>query len=96
MPAGDKLKPKSTREHLLSIYGYITGIKKDMKHMHEGIHDLGGKIDKIYWVVLGTVGAVSLLEHQLHPSLLEGFVRFFCLLSTREEALNSAQTVIGV
>ena len=61
MPAGDKLKPKSTREHLLSIYGYITGIKKDMKHMHEGIHDLGGKIDKIYSVVLGTVGAVSLL-----------------------------------
>ena len=61
MPAGDKLKPKSTREDLLSIYGYITGIKKDMKHMHEGIHDLGGKIDKIYWVVLGTVGAVSLL-----------------------------------
>ena len=32
-----------------------------MKHMHEGIHDLGGKIDKIYWVLLGTVGAVSLL-----------------------------------
>ena len=61
MPAGDKLKPKSTREHLLSIYGYITGIKKDMKHMHEGILDLGGKIDKIYWVVLGTGGAVSLL-----------------------------------
>ena len=61
MPAGDKLKPKSTREHLLSIYGYITGIKKDMKHMHEGIHDLGGKIDKIYWVVLTTVGAVGLV-----------------------------------
>ena len=61
MPAGDKLKPKSTSVHLLSIYGYITGIKKDMKHMHEGIHDLGGKIDKIYWVLLGTVGAVSLL-----------------------------------
>ena len=27
--------------------------------MHDGIHDLGGKIDKIYWVLLGTVGAVS-------------------------------------
>jgi hypothetical protein len=47
MPNGDKLKPKTTREHLLSIYGYITGLKKDVKHMHEGIHDLGGKIDKI-------------------------------------------------
>ena len=61
MPNGDKLRPKNTREHLLAIYGYITGLRKDVKHMHEGIHNLGGKIDKIYWVLLGTVGAVSLL-----------------------------------
>ena len=47
MPNGDKLRPKNTREHLLAIYGYITGLKKDVKHMHEGVHDLGGKIDKI-------------------------------------------------
>ena len=46
MPNGDKLRPKSTREHLLSIYGYITGIKKDMKHMHEGIHDMQTLLDK--------------------------------------------------
>ena len=45
MPNGpaEKIKPKTTREHLLSIYGYITGLKKDVKHMHEGIHDLGGR-----------------------------------------------------
>ena len=61
MPKGDKLRPKSTREHLISIYGYITGIRKDMRHMHDGIHDLGGKIDKIYWALLATVGAVALL-----------------------------------
>ena len=36
MPNGDKLRPKNTREHLLAIYGYITGLKKDVKHMHEG------------------------------------------------------------
>ena len=59
MASGNKLNPKTTREHLLSIYGYITGLKKDVKHMHEGVHDLGGKIDKIYWVVLATVGAVA-------------------------------------
>ena len=58
---GEKITPKTTREHLLSIYGYITGLKKDVKHMLEGIHDLGGKIDKIYWVLLCTVGGVSLL-----------------------------------
>ena len=61
MPNGDKIKPKNTREHLIAIYGYITGIKRDMKHMHDGIHDLGGKIDKIYWALLATVGAVALL-----------------------------------
>ena len=56
MPNGDKLRPKNTREHLLAIYGYITGLKKDVKHMHEGVHDLGGKIDKIYWVLLTVAG----------------------------------------
>ena len=55
------IQPKTTREHIISLYGYITGLKKDVKHMHEGIHDLGGKIDKIYWVVLTTVGAVALM-----------------------------------
>ena len=56
----NKLQPKSTREHLLSIYGYITGLKKDVKHMHDGIHDLGGKIDKIYWVLLAAAGSAVL------------------------------------
>ena len=62
MPNGDKLRPKTTREHILALYGYITGLKKDVHHMHNGIHDLGGKIDKIYWVLLATVGAVALLS----------------------------------
>ncbi len=47
MPNGDKLKPKTTREQLLSIYGYITGLKNDVKHMHEGIRELRGKIDTV-------------------------------------------------
>ena len=41
-------------------YLYSKGLKKSQYHMHKGIHELGGKIDKIYWVLLGTVGAVSL------------------------------------
>ena len=60
MPSGDKLNPKTTREHLLSIYGYITGLKKDVKHMHGGIHDMGGKIDKVYWVLLAAAGTAAL------------------------------------
>ena len=56
-----EIKPKSTREHLISLYGHITGLKRAQYHMHKGIHELGGKIDKIYWVLLGTVGAVTLV-----------------------------------
>ena len=53
------IEPKNTREHIISLYGYITGLKKDVKHMHNGIHKLGGKIDTIYWVMLVTGGAVG-------------------------------------
>ena len=55
------IEPKTTREHILSLYGHISGVKKNLKHVHEDVDKLGGKIDKIYWVLLGTVGAVSLL-----------------------------------
>ena len=62
------IEPKTTREHIISLYGHMTGIKKeivknkqDLKHIHEDVEKLGGKIDKIYWVVLTTVGAVALM-----------------------------------
>ena len=59
--------PKTTREHIISLHGHVTGLKKDisnlktnhLKHMCIDIKDLGGKIDKIYWVLLATVGAVA-------------------------------------
>ena len=54
------IEPKTTREHIVSLYGHVKGVKRDISHMHNGIHELGGKIDKIYWVLLATVGAVAL------------------------------------
>ena len=39
----------------------VSNIKSNhLKHMHEDIDKLGGKVDKIYWVLLGTVGAAVL------------------------------------
>ena len=62
------IEPKNTREHIVALYGYITGLRKDvssiknnhLNHMHEDIDKLGGKIDKVYWVLLATVGTVAL------------------------------------
>ena len=67
--------PKTTREHIISLQGNITGLKRDvtnikpnhLKHMHQDIDKLGGKVDKIYWVLLGSVGAAVL-------TLLDAFI----------------------
>ena len=62
------MTPKSVRENIISLQGHITGLKKDvasiknnhLKHMSLRIQELGGKIDRIYWVLLAMVGAVAL------------------------------------
>ena len=62
------MEPQTEREHIISIQGHITGVKrevenlkKDVSHVHRDVEKLGGKIDKIYWVVLSIVGAVGLM-----------------------------------
>ena len=60
--------PKTTREHIISLQGHVTGLKRDisniktnhLKHMHEDIDKLGGKVDRFYWVLLAAVGTVVL------------------------------------
>ena len=69
------MTPKTTREHIISLHGHVTGLKKDiasiktnhLKHMNSDIKSLGGKIDKIYWVLLAVVGtiALQLFQHYL-------------------------------
>ena len=70
------ITPESDREHVISLYGHVKGIERDVEiiktnhlkhldekisHVHKDVEELGGKIDKIYWVVLTTVGAVGLI-----------------------------------
>ena len=62
------IEPKTTRELIVSLYGHVTGLKKDvnqiknnhLKHIHEDVDKLGGKIDKIYWVLLTVAGTAVL------------------------------------
>jgi hypothetical protein len=58
------INPKTTREHILSLYGHISGVKKNLSHVHEDVEKLGGKVDKIYWVLLTVAGTavVFMLE----------------------------------
>ena len=62
------IQPQNTREHIISLYGHVTGVKKDLsqiknnhlKHLHEDVEKLGGKIDKVYWVLLAAAGSAVL------------------------------------
>ena len=61
-------KPRTTSEHLISLYGYITGLRKEvntiknnhLKHMHEDIDKIHGKVDKLLYIILGGMGAALL------------------------------------
>ena len=66
--ARKNMTPKTTREHIISLHGHVTGLKKDianlktnhLKHMCLDIKSLGGKIDqKSIGFLLATVGAVA-------------------------------------
>ena len=58
-------QPKTTSEHIIALYGYITGLRRDvtsiknnhLKHIHGDIDRLHSKIDRpLYWL-LGGLGA---------------------------------------
>jgi hypothetical protein len=55
-------EPRTTKEHLISIYGHIEGVKRDVKnlkenhlaHMHEDIDKINAKVDKLlFWMMSG-------------------------------------------
>tara|TARA_B100002003_G_scaffold203109_1_gene195645 strand:- start:160 stop:372 length:213 start_codon:yes stop_codon:yes gene_type:complete len=61
-------QPKTTSEHIISLYGYIKGLKSavcsirnnDLKHMHGDIDKLHSKIDRLLWWIIGGLGAIML------------------------------------
>ena len=60
-------EPKTTGEHLVSLYGHIKGLKKDiytiknnhLKHMHEDIDKTSRKIDYILGLIVAALGAIA-------------------------------------
>lgn len=61
-------KPRTTNEHLISLYGYITGLKREvsqiknnhLKHIHDDVDKIHGKVDKLIYIILGGLGATIL------------------------------------
>lgn len=67
-------KPRTTGEHIVALYGHITGIKKSVenlksnhiKHLHEDVDKIDKKIDTITnWIIYGLGGFAVVLLGQL-------------------------------
>ena len=60
--------PKTTGEHLVALYGHITGLKREifsikknhLEHMHKDIDKLHTKMDRFLYWLLGGLGAIVL------------------------------------
>jgi hypothetical protein len=64
-------KPQTTGEHIISLYGHVTGVKKDVdnirctqKHIHEDIDKIHGKVDKLLYILIGALvsGVVAFVQ----------------------------------
>ncbi len=64
-------RPQTTGEHIISLYGHVTGVKKDVdnirctqKHIHEDIDKIHGKVDKLLYILIGALisGVVAIIE----------------------------------
>ena len=61
-------EPKTTSEHIIALYGYITGLKREvssiknnhLKHMHQDIDKIHGKVDRLLYWLLGGLGMLLL------------------------------------
>ena len=62
-------RPKTTGEHIVALYGHITGLKKSistiqnnhLKHLHQDVEKINDKFDNlIFWIVCG-IGAIALI-----------------------------------
>ena len=56
-------------EHIIEIYGHITGLKKEichmkdnhLKHLKEDIESISAKMDKLTMMIISALGSIVLL-----------------------------------
>ena len=60
-------KPQTTGEHIVSLYGHVTGVKKDVDNIRctqKHIDKIHGKVDKLLYILIGALvsGVIAFVQ----------------------------------
>jgi len=68
-------EPKTTGEHIIALYGHITGVKRDLKELREEslqmYEKFESKFDKLTWWIIGGLGSTIALLLTLAFNLIK-------------------------
>ena len=68
-------KPETTGEHIVALYGHITGVKRDLHELRQETSEMRArferKFDKLTWWIIGGLGSTITLLLTLSFNLLK-------------------------
>ena len=59
-------EPKTTGEHIIALYGHITGLKRDLKELREESSHMHEKFERkfdalTWWIIAGLGSTIAIL-----------------------------------
>jgi len=63
---GNGKEPETTGEHIVALYGHITGVKRDIKELRQESSEMHNKFEKkfdtlIWWIIAGLGSTITIL-----------------------------------
>jgi hypothetical protein len=59
-------EPKTTGEHIIALYGHLTGVKRDLKELREESSNMHNKFERkfdtlTWWIIAGLGSTIAIL-----------------------------------
>ena len=72
---GNGKKPETVGEHIVALYGHITGVKRDIEELRQESSEMQSKFekkfDKLTWWIIGGLGSTIILLLTLSFNLIK-------------------------
>ena len=63
---GNGKEPETTGEHIVALYGHVTGVKRDIKELRQESSEMHNKFEKKFdtltkWIIYGLGSTITIL-----------------------------------